>query len=50
LAHLKTILNEAQDMVTNALKSTVPGRDPAGSLENRQRFPFSDNLAGIQTR
>lgn len=29
LAHLKTILNEAQDMVTNALKSTVPGREPA---------------------
>jgi phosphoglucomutase len=29
LAHLKTILNEAQMMVNNALKSTVPGREPA---------------------
>ena len=28
-AHLKTIVNEAQDMVTNALKSTVLGREPA---------------------
>jgi hypothetical protein len=27
--HLQTILNEAQEMVNNALKSTVPGREPA---------------------
>jgi phosphoglucomutase len=28
-AHLKMILNEAQEMVNNALKSTVPGRRQA---------------------
>ena len=27
--HLQTILNEAQEMVNNALKSTVPGRESA---------------------
>ena len=27
--HLKTILNEAQEIVNNALKSAVPGREPA---------------------
>ena len=32
-AHLKTILNEAQEMVNNALKSTVPGR---GAAEGQQ--------------
>ena len=26
-AHLETIVSEAQEMVNNALKSTVPGRE-----------------------
>jgi len=28
-SHLKTILNEAQEIVNNALKSTVPHHEPA---------------------